>query len=55
MVIAWLISLVSQLAGLRVGFAFLELAYLLCDVLMISHIRRLREQTAAASPHPASR
>jgi fucose permease len=55
MVIAWLISLVSQLAGLHVGFAFLELAYLLCIALMIYHIRRLRERTATASPRPASR
>jgi fucose permease len=55
MVIAWLISLVSQLAGLRVGFAFLEIACLLCVALMIDHIRRLRERTAAASPRPASR
>ena len=45
MVIAWLISLVSQLAGLHAGFAFLELAYLLCVALMIYHIRRLRERT----------
>jgi FHS family glucose/mannose:H+ symporter-like MFS transporter len=54
MVIAWLISLVSQLAGLRAGFAFLELVLLLCVVLMSYHIHRLGERTASASPHPSS-
>jgi fucose permease len=52
MAIAWLISLVSQLAGLGVGFAFLELAYLLCVALMIYHIRRLRKRTIPVTGLP---
>jgi fucose permease len=54
MVIAWLISLVSQLPGLHAGFAFLELVLLFCIALMIYHIQRPMERTASSSPRPAS-
>jgi hypothetical protein len=39
MVIAWLISFISQLAGLQAGLAFLEVVLLLCIALMIFHIQ----------------
>jgi FHS family glucose/mannose:H+ symporter-like MFS transporter len=49
MIIAWLVSLVAQLAGLYAGFAFLDLVLGLCILLMIFHIRQLSKQTAAPS------
>jgi fucose permease len=48
MVIAWLVSLVAQLAGLYAGFAFLEIVLGLCILLMIFHIRQLAAQTASS-------
>jgi fucose permease len=47
MLIAWLVSLVAQLAGLYAGFAFLGLVLGLCILLMLFHIRQL---SAAAEP-----
>lgn len=46
MVIAWLVSLVAQFAGLRAGFLFLELAVGLSAILMLFHIRQLSRRTA---------
>jgi fucose permease len=53
MVIAWLVSLVAQLAGLYAGFAFLELVLGLCILLMIFHIRQLGPRPVSASADPA--
>jgi FHS family glucose/mannose:H+ symporter-like MFS transporter len=52
MVIAWLVSLVAQLAGLYAGFALLELVLGLCILLMIFHIRQLGARPASESADP---
>ena len=50
MVIAWLVSLVAELAGLQAGFALLAFAVALCMLLMLFHIRRLSEKAAPSGP-----
>jgi len=52
MVIAWLISFISQLAGLQAGFAFLEFVLLLCIALMVFHLRTTKGVHGASVPTP---